>query len=311
MLVSGERKGSIRGKVFRKDAFIRYFESKANQPGFFAKNRDAKAPPQPHLPIDIPMPVFADAEIEAEAAAIKDLHRRYVRATTAKEQNALLESLLALLNKLAAVYVRKARNMSTEQRERYGVLTRVITTATERSAWVVESSARHLPRRAEPANDRGAKASAKANAGRGAGNGDVPAWLRKKRRAGSDRTSRLARDSARVQRKSRVLLGRAKLTGALDQDIVHRIVRRHIGEIETCDAQDVRIDERFGGRLVVAFTIGATGQVTATKVVSSTLIKDRFERCVVAAVRGWLFPMPKGGTAVQVIYPFVLRAAGG
>lgn len=108
----------------------------------------------------------------------------------------------------------------------------------------------------------------------------------------------------------RVTAGRAEVLGALDKEIIRRIIRRHINEVKFCYQKELQANENLGGRVIVQFTIAATGQVVVSKVQSSTLGNSQVEQCIAQAVRRWLFPKPKGGGIVHVSYPFVLRSAG-
>ncbi len=62
-----------------------------------------------------------------------------------------------------------------------------------------------------------------------------------------------------------VVLGTAKVRGALDQEIVRRLVRRHINEVRYCYEQELTKAPNLGGRVLVQFTIAASGQVIASR----------------------------------------------
>jgi TonB family protein len=103
--------------------------------------------------------------------------------------------------------------------------------------------------------------------------------------------------------------GRAIVEGNLDQDIVRRVVRRHINEVKFCYDKQLQGNPTLGGRWVVGFTIDATGTVKDSKIVSSTVSNPEIDRCLSIAVRRWQFPRPEGGE-VTVSYPFVLTPDG-
>ncbi len=103
--------------------------------------------------------------------------------------------------------------------------------------------------------------------------------------------------------------GKATVEGALDKDIIRRIVRAHINEIRYCYNQGLARDPSLRGRVEVQFTINEAGKVP-TAVVASTTLKDAsVGTCVAQAVKRWTFPKPKGGNVV-VTYPFVLETDG-
>ena len=121
----------------------------------------------------------------------------------------------------------------------------------------------------------------------------------------------VGRLSGRRARAPRVVAGRAEVRGSLDKEIIRRIIRRHINEVKYCYQVELQGNPNLYGRVVVQFTIAATGQVVVSRVQTSTLNNSKVESCIAQAVRRWLFPKPKGGGIVIVSYPFVLKSAGG
>lgn len=94
--------------------------------------------------------------------------------------------------------------------------------------------------------------------------------------------------------------------GALDKDIIRRVVRSHIVEVRACYNKGLARDKTLKGRVMITFTIGADGAVSAAEVAESTFKDAEVARCVAAAVKTWEFPEPEGGGNVVVSYPFVL-----
>ncbi|HXI54474.1 MAG TPA: TonB family protein [Polyangia bacterium] len=107
-----------------------------------------------------------------------------------------------------------------------------------------------------------------------------------------------------------VIPGQANVRGSLDKEIIRRIIRRHINEVKYCYEQELTKKPELGGRIMVQFTIAASGQVIASVLQNSTMGNPRVENCTVQAVRRWEFPKPLGGGIVIVSYPFVLTPAG-
>jgi TonB family protein len=100
---------------------------------------------------------------------------------------------------------------------------------------------------------------------------------------------------------------KAQVQGALDKDIVRRIVRAHINEVRNCYNVSLAKDPTIGGRVAIQFTIGSSGKVPTAVVAESTIKDPEVGRCVAKAVRRWKFPKPNGGGSVIVTYPFVLQ----
>ena len=108
-----------------------------------------------------------------------------------------------------------------------------------------------------------------------------------------------------------VIAGIANVRGSLDGEIIRRIIRRHVNEVRYCYEQELTKKPDLGGRIMVQFTIAASGQVIASVLQNSTMGNARVENCTVQAVRRWEFPKPLGGGIVIVSYPFVLTPNGG
>ena len=99
---------------------------------------------------------------------------------------------------------------------------------------------------------------------------------------------------------------KATVQGALDKDIIRRIVRAHINEVRYCYNKGLVKDPKLKGRAVVAFTIGADGKVATSKIDQTDLPDPDVPKCIAKAVKRWKFPRPQGGGNVVVKYPFVL-----
>jgi tetratricopeptide (TPR) repeat protein len=104
---------------------------------------------------------------------------------------------------------------------------------------------------------------------------------------------------------------KAEVVGALDKDIIRRIVRAHINEVRYCYNQALARDPNAKGRVAIQFTISGAGKVPSAVVHESTMKDPRVGHCMAQAVRRWTFPKPAGGGQVAVLYPFVLESDGG
>jgi TonB family protein len=98
----------------------------------------------------------------------------------------------------------------------------------------------------------------------------------------------------------------SKVEGDLTQEIIRRIIRRHINEVKWCYEQELSHQPALAGKIDVQFTVAASGQVSMAAVQRSTIGNARVESCTVEAVRRWQFPKPLSGGVVIITYPFVL-----
>lgn len=108
-----------------------------------------------------------------------------------------------------------------------------------------------------------------------------------------------------------VVPGTAQVRGALDKEIIRRVIRRHINEVKFCYEKELTKNPDLYGRVMVQFTIAGTGAVVASVVQQSTMNNPPVDECIAGAVRRWEFPKPQGGGIVVVSYPFVLKSASG
>lgn len=114
---------------------------------------------------------------------------------------------------------------------------------------------------------------------------------------------------SRATRVPRVRMGRANVQGALDREIVRRVVRRHVNEVRFCYEQQLQSRPDLEGRVTVDAIVSPTGAVQSATIASSTLSHPGTEQCIVQAFRRWTFPTPQGGGIVRIRYPFVLAPA--
>jgi hypothetical protein len=106
------------------------------------------------------------------------------------------------------------------------------------------------------------------------------------------------------------IAGAAMVRGALDKEIIRRVVRRNINQVRYCYEKELQRRWNVSGRLAITFVISGNGAVASSVVESSTLGNSDVETCVAAAVRRWMFPKPTGGGVVVVTYPFRMHVVG-
>ena len=103
---------------------------------------------------------------------------------------------------------------------------------------------------------------------------------------------------------------KAEIQGALDKDIIRRIVRAHVNEVRHCYHQALDRDPNSKGRVTIQFVVAPTGKVSKTVVQETTAKDAALGECMAVAVRRWSFPKPEDGNAVIVSYPFILDTDG-
>jgi TonB family protein len=82
------------------------------------------------------------------------------------------------------------------------------------------------------------------------------------------------------------------------------VVRRYAPGIQFCYDNELKRSPGIRGKMVVAITVAASGQVTDARVVSNTVGSTRLSECALAQIREWRFPaVPSGSTVFRA--PFV------
>ena len=82
------------------------------------------------------------------------------------------------------------------------------------------------------------------------------------------------------------------------------VVRRYAPGIQFCYDNELKKNSSLRGKLVVAITVLASGEVSEASVVENTLGSNTVSQCVLAQIRGWHFPaIPTGVTSFRA--PFV------
>jgi len=102
---------------------------------------------------------------------------------------------------------------------------------------------------------------------------------------------------------------RAEVRGSLDKEIIRRIIRRHINEVKYCYQVELQANPNLYGRVVVQFTIAATGQVVVSQVQSSTLSNPRSRAALPRLSVGGCSRSPRARHRHRLL-SFVLRSAG-
>jgi TonB family protein len=97
--------------------------------------------------------------------------------------------------------------------------------------------------------------------------------------------------------------------GDLAREALAEVINLHLQAVRGCYERALLKAPALTGKLVVEWTVTASGRVTGAKVKSKTLDSAQVESCVLQQIVSWQFPKPEGGP-VQVTYPFVFTSAG-
>jgi hypothetical protein len=107
--------------------------------------------------------------------------------------------------------------------------------------------------------------------------------------------------------------GAVAVLGAIDKELIRRVIQEHASQIRYCYEQELQRDPKLEGKVVIRWIINADGHVSNAQVDGggTTLANDGVHRCMMDRIQSWEFPKPKGGGIAVITYPWILRASGG
>ncbi len=97
--------------------------------------------------------------------------------------------------------------------------------------------------------------------------------------------------------------------GSLDREEIQKVVNKHIGEIQRCYERELLKTPNLAGKVTIEWVVATSGSVKSARQKDSTLQSASAVNCMLASVKGWQFPQPRGGEVV-VGYPFQFSALG-
>ena len=92
----------------------------------------------------------------------------------------------------------------------------------------------------------------------------------------------------------------------LAREPIQRVIRERLDDVRGCYQAALARDPEARGRIVVRMLIEQDGRVVEASLLTSQIPDPEFERCVVAAVRTWVFPPNGRGGRIAIHYPFLL-----
>jgi outer membrane biosynthesis protein TonB len=93
----------------------------------------------------------------------------------------------------------------------------------------------------------------------------------------------------------------------LSAEEVQKVIRIHLNGIRHCYEQLLQKSPSASGKIKVHFVVGPDGRVSTVQLNQDTIGDATMSGCVMAKISRWTFPMPSGGQAVHVNYPFVFN----
>ncbi len=101
--------------------------------------------------------------------------------------------------------------------------------------------------------------------------------------------------------------GAGDVRGGLEKSEVEAVIRQNLAQIRNCYNRGLRLNPTLSGKVKASFRITAGGTVENSRIGDSTLASSEVEDCIRGRITSWNFPLPRGGSTVDVSYPFLLR----
>ena len=97
-------------------------------------------------------------------------------------------------------------------------------------------------------------------------------------------------------------------TGKMSKGSVASVIKKRKSAIRKCYETALRTNSKVAGKVVIQFTVGTRGRVTAASVKSNSTGDKGVGSCIAKRLKKWKFPKPENGS-VTFSYPFVLSKA--
>jgi FHA domain len=107
--------------------------------------------------------------------------------------------------------------------------------------------------------------------------------------------------------------GETKVLGAIDPELVRKVIRDHADQIRYCYEQQLTLNPKLAGKISIRWQINASGRAELPQVLggdATTLQNEQVGQCIMSRIVTWEFPKPKGGGFAIVTYPWILRSSG-
>lgn len=91
----------------------------------------------------------------------------------------------------------------------------------------------------------------------------------------------------------------------LDAGQIRGPIKRNGAQVKACYERELKNNPGLKGKLVLSFTIAASGKVRSAKARKNSTGSSSLARCVMSRVKNWVFPSAEGSTEVE--YPFTFE----
>ncbi|HTP25127.1 MAG TPA: adventurous gliding motility protein GltG [Anaeromyxobacteraceae bacterium] len=119
---------------------------------------------------------------------------------------------------------------------------------------------------------------------------------------------------AKRDRDVAVYTGETKVLGAIDPELIRKVIRDHADQVRYCYEQQLTLNPKLTGKVAIRWQINSNGFSSNTMIDRTNTTPDaaleRVADCIMSRIVTWEFPKPKGGGMAIVTYPWILRSSG-
>ena len=116
------------------------------------------------------------------------------------------------------------------------------------------------------------------------------------------KTSQIPIVRSRPERSHLVTEGKPTIRGALDKEIIRRVIRRSALKFLSCYEDELKKDPALEGKVILSFVIDKDGTIAAHRI--SKTFSNEVGECIDKMLAPLAFPAPEGGS-VEVTYPLI------
>ena len=111
-----------------------------------------------------------------------------------------------------------------------------------------------------------------------------------------------------------IATGDTKVLGAIDPELVRKVIRDHADQVRYCYEQELTLNPKLTGKVAIRWQINANGFSSNCALDPGNPIESaglqKVAACIMSRIVTWEFPKPKGGGMAIVTYPWILRSSG-
>ncbi len=96
--------------------------------------------------------------------------------------------------------------------------------------------------------------------------------------------------------------------GLTSQEIIDT-VQKYSEDQKACYSELLEKDKTAEGKVKIRMLIDLSGKISGSRIEENGFKDKSLGNCLMAKMKGWVFPKPRGGEIMSVAYPFAFKTA--